>query len=220
MEVNQALERGVVIERAEVVRNWLSGLGLSSRALGALDRELLHVMTHDTSDGTNGHTPLAGLTIEQFVAELHSPNAGAVGRVARVGQGIIAELRALIPADGLSAAAQPPEEVTPHDAPAHDTSAEAVADSTSAEPVQRRRGRPKGSKNKPRVFTSPGATLAPAPRSSPRLTPPSDLHELALLAAEAQADTALGQLLKLWPKLHPHARRAMVLYASTLLAEK
>ena len=32
-------------------------------------------------------------------------------------------------------------------------------------------------------------------------------------------DSALDQLVRLWPDLHPHARRAVVLYASDLLAE-
>ena len=37
--------------------------------------------------------------------------------------------------------------------------------------------------------------------------------------APAAADPALGQLVRLWPTLHPQARRAVVLYASELLAE-
>ncbi|NTU85181.1 MAG: hypothetical protein HGA45_38460 [Chloroflexales bacterium] len=38
-------------------------------------------------------------------------------------------------------------------------------------------------------------------------------------APTRRADPALDQLVQIWPSLHPHARRAIVIYASTLLAE-
>ncbi|NTU86275.1 MAG: hypothetical protein HGA45_44265 [Chloroflexales bacterium] len=35
----------------------------------------------------------------------------------------------------------------------------------------------------------------------------------------SEVDPALDQLLRLWSSLHPHARRAVVLYAGDLLVE-
>lgn len=226
MEAIEALDREVIIERAEAVRGWLGTLELSGRASGALERELGGIIADDPGDYIDGQRPLAGLTIDDFISELHSPGAGAVGRVQRVGSGVITELRAAIAAvtvDAPPAAPAAPRQrrrrapvpatLIDVDLPLAEAPEEVVAPAPPPE-APRRRGRPKGSPNKPRVAPSqeqaPPVMAAalpiskPAPRSEP---------------APAATDAALAQLLRLWPTLHPHARRAMVLYASTLIAE-
>jgi hypothetical protein len=42
---------------------------------------------------------------------------------------------------------------------------------------------------------------------------------IAAPAACERDDPMLSQIARLWPSLHPHARRALVMYASTLWAE-
>lgn len=45
-------------------------------------------------------SPLFGLDAQAFVAELHRPDGGAVGKIKRVGPAIIAELREVLPPPG------------------------------------------------------------------------------------------------------------------------
>lgn len=278
------MDREVIVERAEALRGWLAGHGLSTRAAGALERELQGILTNDPGSYINGQRPLAGVTVDEFVSALHSRNAGVVGKVKNVGDAVIAELRAAIPADAAvaaPAAAEAPDFVLPElpaleedEAPVATDVAPAsfseAAPAPEAEAAPRKRGRPKGSKNRPRVVdataapqqaepaavAAPDATLgasdpaapeAPKPRrgrprrvdtpapasngvSSPNGTKAAARRAAAPVAAPAasapaqppsiaRADQALDQLVRIWPSLHPHARRAIVLYASTLLAE-
>ncbi|RRR65868.1 MAG: hypothetical protein EI684_21895 [Candidatus Viridilinea halotolerans] len=197
MTSSTTLERSMVVERAEAMRQWLCDLGLSKRALSALERELAHMIMHDADNYGNENSPLLGLTAEQFIEELHSPEGGAVGRVARVGQTTLAELRALLPAN---------------DTPSAEESPAGSDTEEGAEPAVRRRGRPKGSKNRLRPVE------ASADNASQELPAPAE-PEVAIPAPTTSADPALRHLHKLWPDLHPHARRAVLLYASMLLAE-
>jgi hypothetical protein len=213
MEVVEALDREVIVERAEALRSQFAGLRLSGRASGALERELQGIITNDPGNYIDGQRPLAGLTLEALISELHSPAAGAVGRVQGVGSAVITELRAAMPTEQAAQAA-PTLEASAEDAAAPADEAQAAAPEASEAP--RRRGRPKGSKNKPRspvVEAAPVAEAAPAP-----VVAPVAEAEPAPVAAPAP-DAALAQLMRLWPELHPHARRALVLYAGTLLAE-
>lgn len=93
MSIAEDLDREIIIERAEEVRNWLGSLGLSSRSTGALEKELAGIIENDPGGYINGHRPLAGLTVADVLAELQRPNGGAVGQVRGVGDRVIAELR-------------------------------------------------------------------------------------------------------------------------------
>ncbi|MEI7645217.1 MAG: hypothetical protein WCJ55_13150, partial [Chloroflexales bacterium] len=46
---------------------------------------------------------------------------------------------------------------------------------------------------------------------------PAEFHSVQ--AAHESDDPMLSQIVRLWPALHPHARRAVVMYASALWAE-
>ncbi len=289
MDVNDALDREVIVERAEALRSWLAGLSLSSRILGPIERELAGILANDPGGYINGQRPLAGVTIEHFVAELHSRNAGVVGEVKRVGNTIITELRAAIPADTEISQEEPvavpaPEEVAAP-APVVLQPDDAVAQTEEPE-APRRRGRPKGStkaarqaaalaqaasapsagppvsaavsveeppppppsaevapeparrRGRPPRVKSPEAEAAavpaqPARRGRParttsarasgstpnRVAPTVPPQPVAPAPSARPSDSALEQLIRLWPSLHPHARRAVVLYASDLLIE-
>ncbi len=289
MDVNDALDREVIVERAEALRSWLAGLSLSSRILGPIERELAGILANDPGGYINGQRPLAGMTIEHFVAELHSRNAGVVGEVKRVGNTIITELRAAIPADTEISQEEPvavpaPEEVAAP-APVVLQPDDAVAQTEEPE-APRRRGRPKGStkaarqaaalaqaasapsagppvsaavsveeppppppsaevapeparrRGRPPRVKSPEAEAAavpaqPARRGRParttsarasgstpnRVAPTVPPQPVAPAPSARPSDSALEQLIRLWPSLHPHARRAVVLYASDLLIE-
>lgn len=336
MEGNEGLDREVIIERAEAVRFWLLGLNLSNRATGAIQRELGAIIANDPGEYINGQRPLAGLSVDGFIEELHSPNGGAVGRVQRVGASALNELRAAIPAaTGVKrpqakpapTAPEPeapeleapeleapepeapeletpeletPEPETPEpETPELETPepADIVTEAAMAETPEptdmpntesgapeaqpaRRRGRPKGSTNKkkaalngvavpqpqsslagaqalaslpptdlsateepkrrrgrprredtrPAVSATISATLLevsapPVNSSSAEASAPPKTHEPifagtpAAPVAPERDDLMLKQLTRLWRSLHPHARRAVVMYASTLWAE-
>ncbi|MEI6181066.1 MAG: hypothetical protein WCP31_09950 [Chloroflexales bacterium] len=277
MDVNDALDRELIVERAEALRSWLAGLSLSTRILGPIERELAGILANDPGGYINGQRPLAGVTIEQFIAELHSRNAGVIGEVKRVGNTVIAELRVAIPADTevgqAEVVAVPAPEVVAVPAPVALQPDEAVAQ-TEEPAAPRRRGRPKGSTKaarqaaalaqtvsapsvEPPVSTAvtaaepPSAEVAPEPARRrgrpPRVKSPDEANatqparrgrlarttparangatptvppQPAAPAPSARpSDSALEQLIRLWPSLHPHARRAVVLYASDLLIE-
>ena len=283
MDVNDALDREVIVERAEALRSWLAGLSLSSRILGPIERELAGILANDPGGYINGQRPLAGVTIEHFVAELHSRNAGVIGEVKRVGDTIITELRTAIPADTEVSqdepVAVPAPEVVAVPAPVVLQPDSAIAQTEEPE-APRRRGRPKGSTKaarqaaalaqtvsapsvEPPVNTAvsaeepPSSPVAPEParrrgrpprikspeeagatqparRGRPaRTTPPARAsvstpngaaptvppQPIAPAPSARPSDSALEQLIRLWPSLHPQARRAVVLYASDLLIE-
>lgn len=276
MDTGEAMDRELIIERAETLRSWLATMSLSSRTAGALERELSGIIANDPGSYINGQRPLAGVTIDDFVSELHGRNAGVVGQVKSVGDAVIAELRAAIPAGTGTAPQSEPEPQAA--APAEEPAAAEEA------PRPRRPGRPKGSTNKKPAKAAPAVEAAapalpaddewalpdldepeapqpaaPAPEAAAELAPPpagepaprkrgrprrSDAPATqpaaksangarrktapaapAAKAPEPQAprparpDVALDQLVRLWPALHPHARRAIVLYASSLMAE-
>lgn len=292
MEAVEALDREVIVERAEAVRVWLLGLGLSGRATGAIQRELGAIIDNDPGSYINGQRPLAGQTVADFIKELHSPNGGAVGRVKSVGDGVLKELRAAIPektkaprsrrkAPAQAAEAKPsrrrrsaPVEtqqaadgtapVTEVIAPVPETAAPQVsAEASQTEAPQadappaapRPRGRPKGSKKAaqngaetPEEAPAPAQALVEAPvevvadeqaaepkrrRGRPRrsetpsaISPTTSTVNSLPSSTDTQAapkvgegDSALEELRQLWPSLHPHARRAVVLYVSDLLIE-
>lgn len=250
MEVTEALDREVVVERAEEVRLWLLGLQLHGRATNGIQRELGAIIDNDPGAYINGQRPLAGLTVADFIAELHRPNGGAVGRVKSVGLTALNELREKIPAGSARALPQAvaePEYTAPepeYTAPVLDE-AEAPPAAPAPQPA-RRRGRPKGSTRAARAEGMRQASPAgqqPPPAEEPRRRrgrprreaapppaattaattggdTPSDSaaapYELAPIACD---DTMLSQIVRLWPSLHPHARRAVVTYASELWAE-
>ncbi len=344
MDSIEAMDREVIIERAEAVRFWLLGLKLSTRAMSAIQRELGAIIADDPGGYINGQRPLAGLTIAAFSAELYRPNGGAVGRVKSVGEVVLSELRAAIPATTTSAPRPPappptpalsapeivaapptpalsapeivaapptpalsvPEIVAAPPTPALSVPEIVAAPPTPAlsvpeivaapvespaqadvePPVRRGPGRPKGSTKaaqngtadvEPLVRRGPGrpkgsakaaqngtadaqtalaapvsAELSPAVekprRGRPRRVdaPPAanidapkilaahtvvsimpEARELAptpaefhsVQAAHESDDPMLSQIVRLWPALHPHARRAVVMYASALWAE-
>jgi hypothetical protein len=78
----------------------------------------------------------------------------------------------------------------------------------------RRPGRPKGStkaaRNEREAAAPPPAAPVALEPAAPVAPPP---------AAGDSGDVMLSQIARLWPSLHPHARRALVMYASALWAE-
>lgn len=279
MDVSEDLDREVIIERAEALRAWLAGFGFSGRTATALERELQGIIANDPGGYIHGQRPLAGYTVAEFVAALHSRNGGAVGQVKSVGDAVLKELRAAIPPDAASVPEPEPEPVAP--VPAAEVVAAPDAEPVVEAPAQKRRGRPKGStsarkngaasagkngtapapetqapaapeaeapapvaeavaeapaapvaeavadapapkrRGRPKGSTSARKSVAPptgkpAASSAPAPTAPVGA---APAAPPAGGDSALGQLVRLWPGLHPQARRAVVLYASELLAE-
>ncbi|NTV64837.1 MAG: hypothetical protein HGA65_15105, partial [Oscillochloris sp.] len=145
MDLIEALDRDVIIERAEAVRLWLLGFGLSSRATGAIQRELGAIIADGPGTSINGQRPLTGLTVADFISELHRLNGGAVGRVKSVGDAVLKELRATIPADTKAASAAPAsEEAAEAELMIEAPWAELEAPQEEAPPAPRRRGRPKG----------------------------------------------------------------------------
>lgn len=278
MDVTETMDREVIIERAEAVRFWLLSLPLSSRITSAIQRELGAIIADDPGEYTYGQRPLTGLNVAEFIVELHRPNGGAVGRVKRVSESVLNDIRAAIRATGRRYGQVPP---TPTDAvpevvdvpapaavpdvvdvPAPAAVPEVVDDPAPATvpdvvdgpapadvvetsqtedvpPPRRRPGRPKGSTKKARNGTAPqveqAATETPKPRRGrPRrqIAPPAIVTATATKTVpETQSplpvaptaceynDPTLNQIIRLWPSLHPHARRAVVIYASMLWAE-
>lgn len=271
MNVTETLDHETLVERAEAVRFWLLGFSLSNRATGAIQRELGAIIADDP--GANGRQ-LAGMTVADFVSELHSPNGGAVGRVKSVGEAVLNELRTAIPADSQAAApAKPADEVPwaeyelpleesaprrrgrpkgsgkaaeklPQEAsaPAQELTevsavAAAAAEPQAAEPQAaepKRRGRPRRTVASEPIAAEPVAAEAAAPKRRPGRprrdvapingTQPATTKAAQAVVAEnkaapSAADLVFDQLIQLWPSLHPHARRAVVLYASDLLVE-
>ncbi|MEI7772658.1 MAG: hypothetical protein WCI67_21890, partial [Chloroflexales bacterium] len=86
------------------------------------------------------------------------------------------------------------------------------ADIAQPTAAQSKRGR-----GRPRREAPPPAAVTPAPEPFEQASPPSRIHVAP--AAYDCDDPMLGQILRLWSSLHPHARRAVVIYASTLWAE-
>ncbi|MEI6777033.1 MAG: hypothetical protein WCK70_09030 [Chloroflexales bacterium] len=269
MDVTETMDREVIVERAEAVRFWLLGLPLSSRVTSAIQRELGAIISDDPGEYTYGQRPLAGLNVADFIDELHRPNGGAVGRVKRVSDSVLNEIRAAIratskryvqvpstPAGAVPEVVEAPAPVgampeaveTPAPVSAVPEALEIpasadVIETSPAEdvpPPRRRPGRPKGSTKKARNGIAPpqveqSATEQPKPRRGrPRrqIAPPAVVTAAATnilpetLSPPPIAPTAyecndptLNQIIRLWPSLHPHARRAVVIYTSMLWAE-
>jgi hypothetical protein len=250
MDVIESMDREVIVERAEAVRLWLLGMPLSSRATGAIQRELGAIIADDPGGYIDGQRPLAGLTVAAFVSELHRPNGGAVGRVKRVSEAVLNELRAAIrattggyrpqaaPAAAQAAPAAAQALAGPPAEPAH--VAPISAGQPAPEAPKPRRGRPrklaappapdapKPRRGRPRKLAAPPTAAALAAASSTAATitaqaarepaPPPAVNYVAPEAGDRN-DPVLSQILRLWPSLHPHARRAVVIYASTLWVE-
>jgi hypothetical protein len=272
MSLTKAFDRETMIEHAEAVRFWLLGFELSRRTSGAIQRELGAIIAGETGTNRRGRHPLAGLTIADFIAELHSPYGGAVGRVKGISETALKELKTAIPAHTKS----------PAPAITYDSAIVALPQATVAPPQAaislpqpvdatppRPRGRPKGSSKAQPKSTSAPAGVTGSPRTpeavptstteiadtartqrrrersrrtaAPKVaqdaigtptrngttqaatgttpTPAPKAQESQPAMQTTPADTALEQLKRLWPSLHPHARRALVLYTSTLVAE-
>jgi len=272
MGVTETLDREAIIERAEEVRLWLLGFHLSNRATGAIQRELGAIIDN-VGTAISEQRPLAGLTVAEFVAELHRPDGGAVGRVKSVGYTALNELRTKIPEGTVVESGQAlnePEYTVPDVdvAEAAEPAPVAGPPQADAEPQPvRRRGRPKGStkaarngaaahhagptpavvatlnlpealvaepkrrRGRPRreqaapavapsvatVARANGGAISVAP-VAPEL-PSTPAASPVAPAAHDGNDPMLHQIIRLWPTLHPHARRAVVMYASELWVE-
>jgi hypothetical protein len=171
MDAPEPIDREIIVERAEAALEWLRGLALSSRAFGALQRELSGIIANDPGGYINGHRPLAGLTIAEIAAEVQRPNGGALGRVKSIGDGVLAELRGSLSAD--DAADTPPEEAAASESPP----------ATEA-PAQAEDRRPR----RPRRAATPAAPAASAeagdaPQSQGELDSPPVAAEAAEVGA-------------------------------------
>lgn len=178
MDAVESLDRELIVERAESVRSWLAGLKLSIRTYGILNKELSGIISNDPGNYINGQRPLAGVTIADFISDLHSPTGGAVARVKSVGPGLLAELRAAIPADTKIANGRADAEKAPKAEPAvAQPVAAATPDAALAAP--RRPGRPKGSgktsrDQAPKEEAAPPTVVAPVVEAiaAPVVEPP------------------------------------------------
>lgn len=234
MDSNEALDRELIVERAEALRAWLRDLSLSELTAEALERELLGILANDPGGYINGQRPLAGLTIADFVADLRRPGGGAVARVRNLGAEALAELRAALDDDAPpprmappllasdSAPIPPPAERTRYNPSSNGRLVESAGSSDALPPDAGERAEHEAlsaGAGAPADEDVPAA-LEPQlgepeqPQASAALPPPAVPTGLA-----AVDDAALRQLLQLWPALHPQARRAVVLYTSTLLVE-
>jgi hypothetical protein len=101
-----ARRRTKAAKQAQALLGWLEGLGLPTRVINALRRDL-EVITGER-EGEEGSGVLAGLDQARFTEELYQPRGGQVGKVPTVAKGAIDALRATIPApvsgDGIEAA--------------------------------------------------------------------------------------------------------------------
>lgn len=215
----------------------------SPRPTSALHRELSGIITNDPGGYINGARPLAGVTVEEFIAELHKPSAGVVGQVRSVGDACIAELREKIP---LSDGREIPDLADLQDDEAKENSVAMSAEEVAEEPMseaeetnpalvvvdeahaseeapKRRRGRPKKTETAEAPAEKPSA---PRRQRKPRAKPAPVEAPVAQAATApepksngAPVDKNLEALRKLWPLLHPQAKRAVVLYASELMIE-
>lgn len=233
MDADEGLDQALIIERADALRGWLDSLQLSGRTATALQRELSGIIANDPGGYINGQRPLAGVTIDGFIAELDRPGAGVVGAVRSVGDAAIKELRA-----AMEQLAPPTAAQTETSAPAktrgrrkkqvaEPVTADAPAEPVAADAPKRRRGRPPRQRPadepaapKPR----PARASPPQPDSVVADNPAPAAQELwsarvAVYPEDPRSDPALQQLIRIWPSLHPHARRAVLLYTSTLLVE-
>lgn len=226
MAVIEGLELELAIERAEELRFWLLSLPLSSKATSAIQRELRAIIDDEGGPGGKARS-LAGLTIAEFVAELHSPNGGAVGRVKQMNDLALRELRMVIrparvgsPSRG---AEQPVAPVAPVAEPAVEPTVEPVVEQL-AEPEPSPEPLAPVAEEQSAALVPPAARVRGRPRRRSRgEQAPSGQGSGTTASVEpapgADSDLTLEQLYGVWPSLHPHARRAVVLYASTLLAE-
>jgi hypothetical protein len=93
---------------------------------------------------------------------------------------------------------------------------------TTAEP-KARRGRPRRDAAPPIVvaslFDSPTANSSAIITHVAHELPPAPAEVRIAPVAHDGDDPMLKQIARLWPALHPHARRAVVMYASALWAE-
>lgn len=244
MDMTEAMDREVVVERAETVRLWLLGLNLSGRAADPLQRELGAIIDDDPGGYINGQRPLAGMSVADFIAELDRPGGGVVGRVKRINEAVLQELRTAIaraprrPPTPAPPTHQLPQAVTPADAvpaaaprrgpgrPKGSTKAALAAAAAAAAEANPAPAPPKRGPGRPRRTVAPPAEAPPAeaPPTSEHLpepispTPPPAATNSAPSTPQRD-DPMLRQLLSLWPRLHPHARRALLTYASGLWTE-
>jgi hypothetical protein len=234
MDVNEALDQALIAERAEALREWLAGLPLSEYAAEALERELAGILANDPGGYINGQRPLAGVTIDDFIADLERSNGGAVARVRNLGAEALAELRAVVlgtpeppaPAAALAAAPlrsvqpPPPHPVVSIPLPTADDGG--LAGEVSSTPDKPGFDDPAFDDSTVDGSVSLDTALAPAiPAARSAEVPDAPLLAGAATqsATPPAEDAALQQLLRLWPSLHPQARRAIVLYTSNLLLE-
>jgi hypothetical protein len=234
VSITEDLDRELIVERAEAVRFWLLGLGLSSRATSAIQQELGGIIDNDPGGYINGARPLAGLTVDDFIAELHKPNAGLVSKVRGVGTGILADLRAKVPptANGhpdLSALAEYDPDEGLGELVSLPSSVEEVPVVEAVSEVElpfemippKRRGRPKRTdaplnehprlKQKDLKEAVAPAKFEPAPELVATPVAPSTGTE--------RYEPDFEHFLKLWASLHPQGRRAVVGYMSELIIE-
>jgi hypothetical protein len=91
-----ARKRTKAAKQAHVLLVWLEGLGLPTRVINALRRDL-EVITGER-EGEKGAGVLAGFDQARFTEELYQPRGGQIGKVPTVAKGAIDALRAAIPA--------------------------------------------------------------------------------------------------------------------------
>ncbi len=200
------------------------GIDVPSTVTGAIQRELSAIIDNDPGGYINGARPLAGVTVEDFIEELHTPNAGAVGRVRGVSRFVVSELQAKIPPRKNSPTLPNLDDLLDYN-PDEDDLLEKVA---VAEPVStveselQASEQPKQRRDRPRKSDAPPATKKRKPRAAVKLVVPP-APEIAVVAGPTfdgvPADRNLESIVRLWPSLHPQAKRAVILYASELIVE-
>jgi len=128
-------KRTKAAKQAQALLVWLESLGLPTRVLNALRRDL-ETITGERA-GEDGSGVLAGLDQAQFTEQLYRPRGGQVGQVPTVAKSAIEALRAAIPAPvsgDSNEAAQPPQDAAPERAEtAQEAQADTLADAAPAD---------------------------------------------------------------------------------------
>lgn len=217
-----AVEQEAAREAARSLGAWLESRSLSKRALGPLQAELRRITNPEADTRPDEVHPLLGMTPPRFVNELYQEHGGAIGLVRRVGDALIDELRAAIPQDGVDL----PEVASTRGG--RRRRGEAAAEVAPAAPRRRPR-REVAAETAQEQLPLPPALAPDATESLPRLDLPPLLSTISAhtdVAVPAQApvpvndDMAWLQLGRLWPTLHPQARRAVILFAAALSVEE
>lgn len=118
-------------------------------------------------------------------------------------------------ADVRQEAPAPAQELT--EAPVEAVAAQAVVSEPVVADTPKRRGRPRRTEAPVQPAISSSATNGTKPTATKAAPTPIAAVENKRAPKVSEVDPVLAHIIRLWPSLHPQARKAVVHYASTLL---